>query len=245
MFLDADDYLKIDACRLLTDNLEHTHADMCCFRIETTDRKGRNYVIGNNFEFSTIEDSDVIIKDALTTGNIKTSVWCKMYLTSFLLKNNLTFTGGTMHEDTAYTIMLAALIKKVSFLNIPLYHIEQNPNSKTRQYKSTNITAYFSIFQKIKDFYTKLGLFEQYQMYINCQYILCILNTLISIAYNTEYSEFIKFYQLLSNGNYDNIIYAIKLKGWPYYILAIISKQPKIFYYTIKILKKLGYKRYN
>ena len=248
-FVDSDDYLERNALEILINEMILSQPDFCCFRFFTKNQEGKQYIIGKDFQTRCYTERSVIIKAALTGSNIKTSVCSKLYMRSLITDNNIQFVEGTINEDAIFTAMVAACATKVSFINIPLYFVEQRRNSISRNYRNENVTSYFTVLQNNISFYKSRRIDEEYSLYLLCQYAIGILYTLVSIAYNVNsYKLFYHdYYSLLNKDNYNNnlIQKSTKLKGLPYYILALLSRNALLFYIAIKLLKICGIKRYN
>ncbi len=248
VFIDSDDYIEKNAFEILIRQIEFSQSDFCCFRFKTKDKTGKCHVPWKKYQIKQYTNQSEIIKDALIGKNIKISVCIKIYLRALITNNNLKFIEGTINEDAIFTAMIASCAQKVSFVNEPLYFVEQRNNSISRCYKNENITSYFNVLQNNITFYKNKGIYEKYFHYLLCQYTIGILYTLVSIAFNvSSYKKFLKFYSLLNKENYNNrlIQNSVKLKGFSYYILALLSRFPYMFFILMKILKKCGVKRYN
>lgn len=245
-FVDSDDYLFEDAISTLVYNIERYNTDMVCALAATQDVKGKIFPVIKEFNIQVLRDKNDIIISSLLVKNIKCSVWAKLFRAKVLLENNCYFPEGQINEDNIFTCELASYQSAVSFVNIPIYYIEQRAASISRNYKDINVTTCYGNYQKLIRFYTCRDL-GNYLPYINCNYILNTLFTLISIAYHSkDYLSFYHFYTLLDSSYFKkDISSCLKIKGNSYYIIYSISKHPRFFYTAIKCARLCGYKRYN
>lgn len=245
-FVDSDDYLYEEAISSLVHNIEHCNTDMACGLATTHDIKGNCFPVIKKFNVKTLHEKNDIIINSLLVDNIKCSVWAKLFKAKVILDNNCYFPEGQINEDNIFTCELACYMNAVSFVNIQVYDIEQRATSISRNYKDINITTCYKNYQKLIKFYDSRDL-GNYLPYINCNYVLNVLVTLISIAYHSDnYLAFYHYYTLLDSSYFKkDISSGLNLKGKSYHIIYSISKHPKLFYSVIKCAKKCGYKRYN
>lgn len=246
LFVDSDDYIVPEAIELLVKKMLASNSDICCFRFKTSDTNNKEYVLGKDFDLDSILGTDEIIRNGLLGLDIKTSACSRMYRSSILKKNNLRFFEGIINEDYVFTAMLLPVLKNVSFLNKPLYYVEQRLGSISRNYKPLNISVYFENFKLVQSYYKRYSLYEKYVNYIYAQCSIGVLFSLVNFAYSQTYKNFIKGYQeVLKNKYYDSIlINSLKYKGRLYFYLGFLSKSPCLFYLTIRLLKLFGLKRY-
>ena len=245
-FVDSDDYLYQDAISVLMQRLNDSNADLICGLADTSNKKGKKFSVIKKFSIKTLSKKDDIIKTTLLINNIKSSVCAKLYRSSIILNNKCFFTEGKINEDNTFTCKLSTYLNAVSFVNIPIYYIEQRPSSTSRNFKDTNIAVCYDNYLELINFY-KTKQLDYYIPYINCNYIVYVLYTLSGIAYfSKDYQSFYHLYTLLDSSYFKDDIYScLKLKGKIYSIVYSISKHPKLFYYIIKCARLCGYKRCN
>lgn len=245
LFVDSDDWIVPNAVELLVENMLAYKSDICCFRFKTANAK-REYLLGNDLKKTIINDEDEIVKNGLLGKDIKTSACSRIYRRSVLKKNNLRFCEGIINEDYVFTAMLLPALKKVSFINKPLYYVEQRFGSISRKYIPSNISIYFTNFRLVQDYYKQHSLYQKYMEYIYAQCSIGVLFSLVNFAYNLPYKDFRLCYQEVVKNNYHSPLFinSLKYKGILYWGLGFLSKLPRIFYFIINSFKIFGLKRY-
>ena len=114
-FLDSDDELYEHSIKILVDNASDN--DVTFGSVITN--KGYQF-IQLNIE---LEKSDII--NSFFSGKIYSMAWNKLINTNFLLKNNLFFEKGLIHEDFLWTYQVASNAQKIKIIpeNTYIYHI--------------------------------------------------------------------------------------------------------------------------
>lgn len=117
MFVDSDDYVEKDFCKIPYELAETKNVDLVMFHFRTI----RND-IKINPEKKPIEDGYKTTEEALKTMFYVTSVgvWNKMY--AKYLFNNCSFPDGHIFEDNAISYKLIINSKKTYFINTVLYN---------------------------------------------------------------------------------------------------------------------------
>lgn len=128
-FLDSDDWIELDALKILSENL--SGEDMVCFG-------GRRYLE----EKGTYEEPDKMEYESDLTGweyysrhaleSRKFAFVCvvlRLYRRQFLLENGLKFTEGIYHEDNMFTPVACYYANKVKLIPDCLYDYRVRGNS--------------------------------------------------------------------------------------------------------------------
>ena len=90
------------------------------------------------------------------------TLWNKIYRTSWFRSTNIRFPSGLRYEDTSVLIRLAYYMDKVSYVNESFVDYYQINGSITHTY-NININDMISVFKGIKNFYEEKGAFEEYR----------------------------------------------------------------------------------
>ena len=137
MFLDADDFLNIDACEFMYDNILKTNADLVIGNIQYANQGGenlserefmnsKNMLItynGNNFEEF--------------YPNMNSSCCNKIFKKYIIDNYNLKFLEGLPAEDQYFSYSYFLKSKKVCMVNDIVYYYRINNNSfSNKRYKS-------------------------------------------------------------------------------------------------------------
>ncbi|MBD3842858.1 MAG: glycosyltransferase family 2 protein [Campylobacterales bacterium] len=107
------------------------------------------------------------------------TVWSKIYKTSLIKENAITFTDlsiiGT-NEDTLFNIQTCYFVNKFLFLNNPYYHYwRQNPSSITTAYKQNLINKWCILFSIISNFINEKNLENEYAIALQNRIALNVL----------------------------------------------------------------------
>jgi len=118
---DSDDYLDINAIKLLLEDAEKNNADIVwCDFYKTYQNK--EIISKQNIS----EDKEECIK-SLMTEKMHGGVWNKMYKKNLFTDYTINFPDGySMWEDLCTNIKLFHFAKKVSYLPKSFYHYRQN-----------------------------------------------------------------------------------------------------------------------
>ena len=90
------------------------------------------------------------------------TLWNKIYRTSWFKSTNIKFPSGLRYEDTSVLIKLAYYMDKVSYINESFVDYYQINGSITHTY-NININDMISVFKGIKEFYEEKNVFEEYK----------------------------------------------------------------------------------
>lgn len=137
-FVDSDDILSLDCIENLV-SVAGIHPDA-------------EMIVGQYDEFYEGEEchnarwkqnGGVYAEDVIGTymeGKIPTTAWNKLVRKEFLIKNNLMFEEGLVHEDALWSFHVFCLAKKVVVSDQVTYHYLQRPGSLDKQ-KNMNLHA--------------------------------------------------------------------------------------------------------
>jgi len=154
-FLDSDDYLLENTLKNALENLLFFNTDISCFN---------SLVREDLLYFKNIKNIEEILsgKDYYEL-NYKinrffppSAVWMYIYKKDFLLKNNLLFKEGTLHEDEQFSPRAFYLAKRVKLFNFPiLYHRTARKGAITYIIKEKNIKDSISNAKDLVFFFNK------------------------------------------------------------------------------------------
>lgn len=153
IFVDSDDYIAPD-----------TYA-----RFAKYARNGYDILIGDAIveggicNLSHIQTTDVLSGEeyllrSFSAGNAPMAAWLNVYKKDFLLKNDLFFKKGILHEDEEFTPRCLLKANSVVCTGIPFYHYIIRDNSITTQKdKRKNASDLFDTCVSLKQIYTQLN----------------------------------------------------------------------------------------
>ena len=242
-FVDSDDYIEPGSISLLIKTIdEYPNADLYCFRNYFYDEKEKK-LAGNDFSITCINSKDAILKDVLLGVNIKVALWNKIFKSQLLLNNEIQFLEGVINEDYLFIIESCVRVNEVCFLNIPLYTAVIRPNSVSRNIKPHTITDYFVIVDRLKEFLQSKSLLEKNRSYFNASIIKQMLFSLVQCAFKVDSYHSYRELSILTNESYyydKTIGDDVSLLGVKYSYLYRLSKKPRLFYVTMRLLKKMN-----
>jgi len=119
MFLDADDVFEESCCMDAVNLIKSSHSDFVSFGANFIDHKGR---IHSSFSYGDeVLRGGVILKSFLKGKKIKSVVWNKIYLKSFIDKFNIRFNSSKVNEDSLFVLKASAHAHKIKISPKILY----------------------------------------------------------------------------------------------------------------------------
>lgn len=180
LFLDSDDELPVDAVSNLAHNISSQKPDFIIGKVITT---------GSDMEFNLDSDNSIVegydIFRAYLASRLYVMAWNKLVNRDFLIRNNLYFIEGIIHEDIIWFFNLTHCSRKM--ITCPfytyIYHIRKASISQT--VKEKNIRDLLFSFKYIND---KLSdIYYEHKEYI-LSYIITmrfyILENSVHLGYN-------------------------------------------------------------
>ena len=162
-FLDSDDFID-------SESLEKFFQEGM--------KKNQEILIGNYFNYYLDKDNnekinlvkyskklvgiynksgDFFIESGMKDKTFIVVAWKNLYRKDFLIKNNLFFENGLLHEDNLFTLQAFRLAKKVGYSKEKFYYYRQdNPNSIMKTLKEKNYIHMLYIIKKLIRFQEKL-----------------------------------------------------------------------------------------
>ena len=131
MFVDPDDWLEPDACKLCYKQIKKNKNDIVIFPNyiydEATDTYKTDFSLTKSFA-SVADKPNITLSDA---DNIvlKMQVWNKIYRRNFLKKYKIKFLRVWSFDDQSFTTEVLLRAKNMSVINKPLYYYRIRGNS--------------------------------------------------------------------------------------------------------------------
>lgn len=174
--LDGDDWLSPKAFEILIEKAENDNLDVLIFKNIVYYEGWQNFGMEKYYdmEFMDIWDSKVFNHwelDKTRLFSIPNAPWNKLYLRSFLDKNNIRFPNENLiHEDNPFFYEVITSAERVSIINKYLHNRRRRPNSITTL-NNERLFDNIPIVYKIMDiFFEDTELFEYYKKEV-LQYI--------------------------------------------------------------------------
>lgn len=131
LFVDSDDYIELDTCDKFIEVIGNRKPDLIvgnAKRIENTKVLDMKHTFNNINEIITGQS---YLKQELAAGTMHMAVWLTLYNRNFLVKNNLEFKVGLLHEDEQFTPRVFLKADKVIGSDIVFYNYLIRENSIT------------------------------------------------------------------------------------------------------------------
>lgn len=126
MFIDSDDYINPNTCKILFEQCEKEKLDIgvCNFYKDYEDKK-REEVILPSFENTTLKERPNLLNE------INLSPWNKMYKREFIVKNKIKFEEKLKYEDVPFVVEALDKAKKIGKIDQSLNHYRVHTQSET------------------------------------------------------------------------------------------------------------------
>lgn len=154
LFVDSDDYIDINTCKML---LSYTSLG-CDIIVADAIVETKNRKIGHRIEKEKILTGQQYLLSALKTKSCPMAAWLNIYRKSYLLNNNLCFKFGILHEDEEFTPRAFLSANSVIYTGIEFYHYVLRENSiSTQNDKRQNARDTYTTCCELERLYHKLN----------------------------------------------------------------------------------------
>lgn len=154
MFIDSDDYLSLNACEILYNNVSKNDLDVaiCDYYKVVNGKKTEEKFI--DFGITTLRDRPNLINE------INLSPWNKIYKTSLIKDKNIKFVENLKYEDAPFVIECLKEAKKIGKVNkfLNYYVIHENSETTVRDKRVFDI---LEIVNKIRKIFSKETYIEE------------------------------------------------------------------------------------
>ena len=237
-FMDSDDTLNSNAIQDLYDHITATNADICCCRFCLVDENGKILKSSEAYLQDEIIDNNIILKEALTSGQIKGTLWTKLFRKSFLEKNKLEPEKRIrLHDDCMFSYLAAVYAERVCFSQSILYNALQRSNSISRTCKPIMVTVYQDIFNIVQHRLFEVKKWEGVKQYFFAGYCKSVLYALILAAVRSDsYDSYVKIFKSIHRSDYyycEDLKNALPIMPTKIKCLYCISKYSRVFYFLI------------
>lgn len=171
-FVDSDDWLDLDYIENMYKTIEKYHANMVLNTNILEEKCNKTKPFSWNAYTKKLPEGEFL--DKITAINeSQCMIWAHLYKREFLIKNNLRFPEGYIHEDEYFSYVSKILSDKLFAFYGPAYHYRQHSGS-TMNLRHNKIYHYVKTFSLIYDFYkahkylnanNKIKIFRLNQMY--------------------------------------------------------------------------------
>lgn len=123
MFVDSDDYLELDACSKVMENIKDN--DILVFNFNKIINKSIEKIKINEFKASSLKENPNLLLD------INLSPWNKVYKRDMLIKNNIKFEEQLKYEDATFVSYSLDRASKITYMDEYLYNYVIHSKSET------------------------------------------------------------------------------------------------------------------
>ena len=183
-FVDADDWIDPDVCKLFADlNAKHNY-DLFCYSAQYH-KKGKittTHLFGKDIELlSQNQKEELQIKvfapqapifDYKTNTRFAGSAWGKFYKREILLNNNLRFATETIiSEDVLFNTLSLDFFHKIGYTKQCFYHYEQSKGSAQNRYRPNSDKYFIFVVKKIQEWLQNTGKDQRFVDAANCLFV--------------------------------------------------------------------------
>ncbi len=168
-FVDADDWIDLNAMELLYINTKLKDLDMLFFQMSNYIQSSDNFVSTDLYDMKAFENNGIdenVIFNHETTHNflfeITAGPVCKFYKRLFLESNNLRFPEGMFFEDNAFFYNAYFYCTKAGFLKKHLYYRRRHEESVTQTFDESKFDIVYAT-NSVLDVFNNHSMYESYK----------------------------------------------------------------------------------
>lgn len=170
LFLDADDWIELDACEKLYDHAKSLNSDIVLFDVtwhyENKKTKKISYFSKNEFkeDYNTFTFDCHYVKDKMMRG-ILGVIWSKFYKASLIKDNEIKFPSHKIYNDIEFHFKTMMLAKAISHFPESFYNYNYiNQPSLQKSFRDTKYElCWFEVMMGIRDFLNKNDLMNDFR----------------------------------------------------------------------------------
>lgn len=228
-FVDADDWIDPNVCKLFADlNAKHNY-DLFCYSAQYH-KKGKTtttYLFGKDIELlSQNQKEELQIKvfapqapyfKYKTNTRFAGSAWGKFYKREILQKKNLRFATETIiSEDVLFNTLSLDYFYRIGYTKRCFYHYEQSVGSAQNRYRPNSDKYFMFVIERIQEWLLNTGKDQRFVDAANCLFVHYLFGALKEDLFHkdnkrsyTEKSNKLK--KILSDDIWNNIVEMVKV----------------------------------
>ena len=218
LFIDADDYLDIDALKMLNNILSENHYDMILFGFTVRGSDNRNNdtkVLKKLANNKAVKNSELMKYIISTSNNILGYVWRALYSRTMLINHNVFFPEGIkISEDYMFLLNAVHSSQNILVLDKELYNYCINEDSMSIKYIPSLMKDMMFVNQWMYNTIVKNH--EELKMGYYC----CVANTYLRFVQNAFRNKNAQFFKICKEVVYKKHFYQIQS------VLNIVWKYP-------------------
>jgi glycosyltransferase EpsH len=259
LFVDSDDWINLDTCQFLIDNVKRTNADVVLFSYvkEFSNYSEEKFILDGNLNFNEQESRNIhrrivgLYEEELEHPENADSIvtaWGKLYKTDLIKRNKIYFTDckliGT--EDMLFNTYCFKYVKSISNIHRCLYHYRKNNQSSlTSIYKSSLFYQWHTLYGMLEGFLEKEQLDFKFQKALKNRISLGIIGLGLNELYASKslYAKYVSVKEILSNERYKKAIKDLELNyfpiHWKIFFFFAKYKMPLLLLFMLMAIKKI------
>lgn len=231
LFIDSDDWIDLDTCQLLIDNLKKTNSEVVLFSYvkEFSNNREEKFILDGDLIFNEEESEKIhrriigLYKEELAhpeNADAMVTAWGKLYKTEIIKNNKIYFTDckliGT--EDMLFNAYCFKYVQSISNLHRCLYHYRKsNQSSLTSVYKPNLFQQWHTLYAMVESFVEKEKLGFQFQRALKNRISLGIIGLGLNELYTNAslYTKYVRLKSILTDKRYTEAVKELQLHYFP------------------------------
>ena len=174
---------------IMMQNIQKNSADICICGIKnegdnfSSSTSRYEYLIGNCF--NNCEAINLLTRSTNNNYLISPVVWNKVYKTSLIRNNNLSFLPNSYWEDDIFSFMIFMYADKVSIVSNIYYHYYIRASSITNSFSKKHIDDLLGAFEILKNKLIEKDIYDYYQYQFKSFFDRC-MNSLANMLIKNE-----------------------------------------------------------
>lgn len=240
-FVDPDDWVELDMCEKLINNLKDGNYDILVFSyFEVYENRINKILWGKQKSYDLAQNEYEILQNNILSYNKNFmpsyfgAVWGNLYRRKFIIDNGISFIPGlTKAQDAVFNLYALEYAKKIKYLNEAMYYYRHNESSVCYKYNPNIDEPLIRLLNSIKEFIDVSGK-NTSEVFISAYY----QKVLVTLIENLKLNYFHQNNKIKNSVNKQNLNNLI-LK-YPYYSMLnnidfkTLSYKKKLIIYLIK-----------
>ena len=177
LFVDSDDYIRLDMCELLFNKIEKDNVDLVFFDLYGVD-ENENIVSTGSLPFEPDRiyknnDAKEILYPLIISSHSLNSAVMKIYNRDFLINNNLFFDESVRYaEDYVFCLDLFPCVNSFSYFNKALYYYVENQSSIMHARDEMIVDKFITLYEYRERFLKKNALDNSNNEELSCELLI-------------------------------------------------------------------------
>lgn len=158
LFVDSDDYIESNAVEVLIAEMQKDNLDIVAGNAALeADGEDKKYLDITKHDDNKVTNGLEYYVSSIETDCFQASPWVYMYKSEIILKNNLFFEKGILHEDEEWTPRIMIKVKRVKYINFVFYHytVSRENSIMNSKDKTKNMVDLFNTYKKLEKIFNE------------------------------------------------------------------------------------------